>query len=64
MERILNTRHAIAKERGWKASPPSPEALVEAALSENNLLRRPVLLKGESVVVGADEAALRAALGG
>ncbi|MCO5165394.1 MAG: hypothetical protein M9894_03380 [Planctomycetes bacterium] len=60
---VLNTRHAVAKERGWKAVPPSREDLLEAALLDNNLLRRPVTVRGGRAVVGSDEGALRALLG-
>jgi arsenate reductase-like glutaredoxin family protein len=59
---VINTRHAIAKERGWKTTPPDKAALVAAALEENNLLRRPVTIRDGRAVVGSDEAALRALL--
>lgn len=41
---LLNTTHAICKERGWKANPPEPEVFVAAAVQEVNLLRRPILV--------------------
>lgn len=59
---VINTRHATAKERGWKTSPPKKAELIEAALAENNLLRRPVTIRDGRAVVGSDEAALRALL--
>ncbi len=59
---VINTRHAIAKERGWKTTPPAKAALVAAALEENNLLRRPVTIRDGRTVIGSDEAALRALL--
>jgi arsenate reductase-like glutaredoxin family protein len=61
---VLNTRHAVAKERGWGDKPPSKAAFVEAVLKEPNLLRRPILVGKKSVAVGKDEAAIRAALRG
>ena len=41
---LLNTTHAIAKERGWKANPPDAETFAAAAAADVNLLRRPILL--------------------
>jgi arsenate reductase-like glutaredoxin family protein len=54
---VLNARHAIAKERGWKDSPPSIDELVDAWAKEPNLLRRPILLAGKKAIVGFDEKA-------
>lgn len=59
---VINTRHAIAKERGWKTKPPAKAELITAALEENNLLRRPVTIHGGRAVIGSDEDALRALL--
>lgn len=53
---ILNTTHAIAKERGWKERPPSAEEFVPLAVTEPNLLRRPIVLVNGKVVVGKNEA--------
>ncbi len=52
---ILNTTHAIAKERGWKERPPSAEEFVAVAVTEPNLLRRPIVLANGRVVVGKNE---------
>jgi arsenate reductase-like glutaredoxin family protein len=59
---VLNTRHKVAKENGWKEKAPSKTAFVKAALEENNLLRRPVVIRGTDGVVGFDEDALRGLL--
>lgn len=56
---VLNTRHKIAKEKGWKEQAPAKSTFVKAALEEPNLLRRPVLLRGRKAVVGFDEDAIR-----
>lgn len=55
---VLNTRHAIAKDKGWKATPPSKSDFVAAVIEEPNLLRRPVLLVGTQprAIIGFDEA--------
>ena len=59
----LNSRHEVAKERGWKATPPDRDAFVSAALADNNLLRRPIVVSGRRAIVGYDEEALRELLG-
>jgi arsenate reductase-like glutaredoxin family protein len=59
---VLNTRHAAAKEHGWKERPPAKATFVTAVLDDPNLLRRPILVDGKTVVIGKDEAALKKAL--
>lgn len=54
---VLNTRHAIAKERGWVDSPPDVATFAKAVAKEVNLLRRPLLIVGKKVIVGFDKAA-------
>ncbi len=53
---VLNTRHEIAKDNGWKETSPSVDAFAAAAAAEPNLLRRPIVMKDGKVVVGKDEA--------
>jgi len=59
---VLNTRHATAKENGWVAKPPSVAAFAKAVVAEVNLLRRPILIDGDKVIIGFDKPAY-AALG-
>jgi arsenate reductase-like glutaredoxin family protein len=54
---VLNTRHAIAKEKGWATSPPSAKDFAKAVEKDVNLLRRPILIDGAKVIVGFDKAA-------
>lgn len=54
---VLNTRHAIAKEKGWATAPPSPADFAKAVAKEPNLLRRPILIDGAKVIVGFDKVA-------
>lgn len=54
---VLNTRHAIAKEKGWKTNPPSPAEFAKAVVAEVNLLRRPILVAGDEIIVGFDREA-------
>ncbi len=51
---VVNTRHKVAKENGWKEKAPSKAAFTKAVLAEPNLLRRPILVRGRSCVVGKD----------
>lgn len=54
---VLNTRHAIAKENGWATAPPSAAAFAKAVVAEPNLLRRPILVIGERIIIGFDKPA-------
>jgi arsenate reductase (glutaredoxin) len=54
---VLNTRHAVAKEHGWVDRPPSAAEFAKAVVSEPNLLRRPILVIDERVIVGFDKPA-------
>ena len=54
---VLNTRHAIAKEKGWVSKPPDVAAFAKAVAKEPNLLRRPIVIVGNRAIVGFDEAA-------
>jgi arsenate reductase-like glutaredoxin family protein len=55
---FLNTRNELYRERGMKENPPSrAEAL--RLMSENpNLIRRPILVKDDRIILGYDEEAL------
>jgi arsenate reductase-like glutaredoxin family protein len=54
---VLNTRHAVAKEKGWVSEPPDAATFAKAVAKEPNLLRRPIVLVGRRAIVGFDEAA-------
>ena len=60
---LVNTRHAMAKQNGWKAKPPSKTVFIRAALEDANVLRRPILIHGSRCVVGKDADAVRGLLG-
>jgi arsenate reductase-like glutaredoxin family protein len=61
---ILSTRNATAKERGWSAAtPPARAEFVAAAVADNNLIRRPILVRDGQVVIGKDVPAIRRLLG-
>jgi len=60
---VLNARHVTAKANGWGEHPPDTATFVAAAVAENNLVRRPVVIAGGSAVVGTSEKELRRLLG-
>ncbi len=59
---VLNTRHAVAKENGWKEQAPTQEAFIAAVQEQSNVIRRPILVKGDAAVVGKDTEQIRALL--
>jgi arsenate reductase len=61
---VMNTRHATVKEQGWVARPPSAAAFAKAAAADPNLLRRPIVIAGDRVIVGFDAAAYATLAGG
>ena len=52
---ILNTRHALAKEKGWVQTPPDAATFAKAVVKDVNLLRRPILIAGKKFIVGFDK---------
>jgi len=54
---VANMRHAIAKAKAWADKPPSVAEFAKAVVAEPNLLRRPIVIHGRTVIVGFDKAA-------
>ena len=54
---VLNTRHATAKAKGWVDKPPSAAEFAKAVVADVNLLRRPIYIDGDTVIVGFDKPA-------
>ena len=59
---FLNTRTPLYRERKMKDNPPTREEAMRLMLTDQNLLRRPVTIKGKRKVAGFDEVALKALL--
>jgi arsenate reductase-like glutaredoxin family protein len=53
--RVLNTRHEIARTRGWADKPPPVAEFADAVAADVNLLRRPIYIAGKKVLVGYDK---------
>jgi Spx/MgsR family transcriptional regulator len=52
---ILNSRNELYRARNMKQKPPSKEEAIKLILKEQNLLKRPVLVKGKKKLLGFNE---------
>jgi arsenate reductase-like glutaredoxin family protein len=59
IERFLNTRTPLYRERNMKLKPPSKDEAIHLMLKDQNLLRRPVIIKGKKKLTGFDESAVK-----
>jgi arsenate reductase len=57
---VLNTRHALVKERSWATKPPSVTEFAAAVAADVNVLRRPIILAGSKIIIGFDKPAYAA----
>jgi arsenate reductase-like glutaredoxin family protein len=55
---FLNSRSALYREKKMKKEPPSKEEAIRLILKDQNLLKRPVTVKGTRKIFGYDEAGL------
>ena len=55
---FLNPRNELYRERGMKENPPSKTEALKLMSEYPNLIRRPILVKGNRIVLGYDEEAL------
>jgi arsenate reductase-like glutaredoxin family protein len=56
---FLNTRNALYREREMKLHPPDRTEAIALMVQEPNLIRRPILIAGDRMALGFDEAAFR-----
>lgn len=56
---FLNPRNELYRERKMKERPPSRAEAIKRMAAEPNLIRRPVVIKGQQIVLGYDEEGLR-----
>jgi arsenate reductase-like glutaredoxin family protein len=59
IEKFLNTRTPLYREKNMKQKPPSKDEAIELMLKDPNLLKRPVIIKGKKILTGFDEADLK-----
>lgn len=55
---FLNSRNELYRERGMKENPPPREEALRLMSENPNLIKRPILVKGDQIVLGFDEEAL------
>jgi arsenate reductase-like glutaredoxin family protein len=61
---FLNTRNELYRRRNMAEHPPSRAEAIELMARNPNLVRRPVVIAGKTVVLGYDEPALRSLIAG
>ena len=52
---FLNPRNELYRERGMKEHPPSRAEAIKLMAQHPNLIRRPILIRGNRMVIGWDE---------
>lgn len=59
IEKFLNSRTQLYREKNMKQKPPSKEEAIKLMLKDPNLLKRPVIIKGNKKLTGFNEAELK-----
>lgn len=58
---FLNPRNELYRERNMKENPPSRGEAIRLMAKEPNLIRRPIMIRGEQMILGFDEEAYKKA---
>ena len=58
-KKFLNTRNELYRTRKMKDKPPTRAEAIKLMAKEPNLIRRPVVIRGQEIVLGYDEDAFR-----
>lgn len=56
---FLNTRNELYRRKKMSKNPPSRAEAIRLMASEPNLIRRPVVIRENEMVLGCDEKALK-----
>jgi len=59
IERFLNTRTPLYREKNMKQKPPSKDEAIKLMPRDPNLLKRPVITKGKKKLTGFNEAEIK-----
>jgi Spx/MgsR family transcriptional regulator len=59
IEDFLNTRTPLYRERNMKQKPPTKDEAIKLMLKDQNLLKRPVIIKGKNRLTGFNEAEVK-----
>ncbi|MGB6201062.1 MAG: ArsC/Spx/MgsR family protein [Candidatus Acidiferrales bacterium] len=60
---FLNTRNELYRARKMGKNPPTRSEAIRLMAREPNLIRRPVVISGRTIVLGFDEPALKSLAG-
>jgi arsenate reductase (glutaredoxin) len=52
---FLNPRNELYRERGMREKPPSRDEALKLMAANPNLIKRPILVKGRSMLLGFEE---------
>lgn len=58
-KQFLNPRNELYRARGMKEKPPTRPEAIRLMAQVPNLIRRPVVIRGDQIVLGFDEEALK-----
>jgi Spx/MgsR family transcriptional regulator len=58
-KKFLNPRNELYREQNMSERPPTRAQAIRLMAKTPNLIRRPVVVRGEEIVLGFDEAALK-----
>jgi len=56
---FLNSRNELYREHKMAKKPPSRSTAIQLMSKSPNLIRRPLLVQGSTIIIGFDEAAYR-----
>ena len=56
---FLNTRNELYRQRNMAEKPPSRAEALKLMAEQPNLIRRPVVIRGKTIVLGNDVEALK-----
>jgi len=59
IEPFLNTRTPLYREKNMKLKPPSKDQAIKLMLTDANLLKRPLFIKGKKKLTGFNEAKVK-----
>ena len=59
IEKFLNTRTLLYREKNMKEKPASKEGAIKLMLKDPNLLKRPVIIKSKKKLTGFNEAEVK-----
>jgi arsenate reductase-like glutaredoxin family protein len=59
IEKFLNTRTPLYREKNMKQKPPSKDEAIKLMLKDPNLLKRPVIIQGKKKLTGFNEAEVK-----